>query len=156
MSRVFPDFDDVRTEQSELGFPASRRERVAEAPSEEGEPRSDFFRSKRRPVLPLLGLLGAAATVAVFLWLGREEAVPSPAAAGEELAAVAAAPGIEVPLPAAEAPSPDAGPSPESLAAPESPEANPAAPAPMPTVPSVLDESPAVEAAPAPQAKAVT
>jgi len=150
MSRLFPDLDDANPEQPELGLPSSRREPAGRTAPVEGEPaRAEFFRAQRRPVLPLLGLFGAAATVAAFFWLAREEPVPTPPAVGDDLAPVAAAPGFEAPLPLAGVPSPDASPSPSSLAAVAPPE-----PAPMPAVASVLDEPPALEGAPAPRAAA--
>jgi cell division septation protein DedD len=154
MSRVFPDLDDARPDQSELAFPASRRDRPPAGAPAEGEPaRAEFFRAQRRPVLPLLGLFGAAATVAAFLWLGRDEVVPSPEVPGDGLAPVAAAPGFEAPLPGVEGL--EAVTSTGSLAAPAVPEPEPgAAAAPMPAVPSVLDDAPALEGPPAPGASA--
>ena len=149
MSRVFSDFpdrDDDRPEQAELLLPAGRRE-PAPAAARPGEPaRAEFFRAQRRPVLPLVGLVAALATVGFFLWLGRDDAGPAPEMAGGELAPVAAAPGPEPPLPATGTAQPDAPPALDALAAATAPE-----PSPMPAVPSVLDErgsAPPVEAAP--------
>jgi cell division septation protein DedD len=147
MSRVFSDFPDrdEGPEQSELLLPAGRREPASGAPPS-GEPaRAEFFRAQRRPVLPLLGLIAAVATVAFFFWLGRDDTAPAQALEGGELAPVAAAPGLEPPLPAAagldaEALPPDPG----ALGAAAAPQ-----PAPMPAVPSVLD---APAAAPPPEA----
>ncbi len=164
MSRVFsefpeiPDRDEARPEQSELGLPAGRPARASGAAPVVGEPaRAEFFRAQRRPVLPLLGLVGAVATLAVFFWLGREDAVPTPAALGGDLAPVAAAPGLEPPSPSAGS-SLETPPGPGSLAADAAPQ-----PIPMPEVPSVLDgfgaapppEAAPVEAAPAPGGFAV-
>ncbi len=150
MSRVFPDPYDASPEQPELGLPSSRREWTSGAAPAEGEPaRAEFFRAQRRPVLPLLGLVGATATVAAFFWLAGDEPVPTPPAAGDGLAPVEAAPGFETTLPMAGVPNPEAPPGPSYLAPPALPE-----PAPMPAVPSVLDEPLALEEAPPARATA--
>jgi cell division septation protein DedD len=106
MAPVYSDREDG--DQAQLGFgpggrsPASgagsideEAEAAAAAPARRaagGEPaRSEFFRERRRPVLPFVGLIGAVATVAAFLWLGRDGAPPAFAPEGEALAPVAAA-----------------------------------------------------------------
>jgi cell division septation protein DedD len=168
MSRVFPDLDETgeeRSEQREFALPPLEREPAeprreppprAEAPRGRGEPaRAEFFRAQRRPVLPLIGLIGAVATVVTFLWLGRDEAAPPaepPAGEAGELAPVASAPDFEVPFPEPGA----AAPSPTSLAAPPAgepiPGAAPAAPEPFPAAPPAPEPAAAIAAAAPPRA----
>jgi cell division septation protein DedD len=120
MSRGFPHLgagdepDAGDDEQPELAFTDIHRDaddregrpllsapaRASARSDPRGEPaRSQFFRAKRGPILPVIGLVGALATVAFFLWLGRDEGAPPSALPSEELAPVAAAPDFEVPLP---------------------------------------------------------
>jgi len=134
MTRVFSDPDAGDDGQPELGFSGIRREaevreapaapsgppRAAERSDRTGEPaRSEFFRAKRGPVLPVIGLVGAVATVAFFLWLGLDEGPPPAAAPADGLAPVAAAPDFEVPFPEVARDAPVVTPSPGSLAAAE-------------------------------------
>jgi hypothetical protein len=130
MAPVYSDRDDQ--DQAELGFGPGGRSAVSGARSideevEEpaapparrapgGEPaRADFFRERRRPVLPFLGLIGAVATVGAFLWLGGDEGPPAVAPEAGALAPVAA-PSPATPLPDA-AGVPVGAPAPTSLAA---------------------------------------
>jgi len=153
MSRPFSDPDTAGGEQPDLGFSSEHRRADEQAPAplerragagrsdRTGEPaRRDFFRAKRRPVLPVLGLCGAVATVAFFLWLGRDEAALPDAPPTEELAPVAAAPAFEVPFPEAG----PAAPNPEPLAAAQEPDPSIAPPAPSPA-----EVHPRAETAPA-------
>jgi cell division septation protein DedD len=145
MSREYPDPDAGDDEQPELGFAGIQREaddrdraaassgppRAAGRPERSAEPRrSEFFRAKRAPLLPVIGLVGAVATVAFFLWLGRDDGPPPAAAPVEELAPVAAAPAFEVPFPEALESPPGGAPGPGSLAAAAEPDPSLAPPAP--------------------------
>jgi len=133
MSREFTDPDETADDQTELAFAPAR---TAGAAREVEPPRAEFFRPQRRPILPIVGLVGAVATVAAFLWLGRDE--PQPPAA-EATPPVASAPSFEVPLP--EAPPP--APSPSSVAAIDAP-APPAEVDPLAPNPSALGPSAAL------------
>jgi cell division septation protein DedD len=171
MSRVFPDLDETgeeRSEQREFALPPLEREPAEprrEPPRTDGargrgEPaRAEFFRAQRRPVLPLIGLIGAVVTVVIFLWMGRDEAVPPPeppAREAGELAPVASAPDFEVPFPEPGAASPGAAPSPTSLAAPPAgeaiPGAAPGAPEPFPAAPPAPEPAAEIAAATPPRA----
>ncbi len=122
-------------EPSDPPEPRGTPPRLEGRPDRRGGPeRSQFFRAKRGSVLPVIGLVGAVATVAFFLWIGRDEGEPTAAVPPEELAPVAAAaPDFEVPFPEAiESPS-FATP---GLAAPSEPDPS-VAPPPAPSEPGV-------------------
>jgi cell division septation protein DedD len=160
--RAEPGFERPRASQPESFeiFEISTADPQPEA--EVGEPpRSEFFRAQRGSLLPWLGLVGAAATVAAFLWWGSDDA-PSRPAPGEEVASVDAAPHLELPLPAPGDPFGDdarAGgppvappllePSSEAPAPDRPPDAAPSPQSPVPLVPA--PQAP-VQAAPGPQA----
>jgi hypothetical protein len=151
MSRGFPHLgigdgpEAEDEEQPELAFTEIHREaedregpgaprapaRASTRSDPRGEPaRSQYFRAKRGPVLPVIGLVGAVATVAFFLWLGRDDGAPPASPPADELAPVAAAPDFEVPLPEALAQPPSAAPGSASLAAPSEPDPSVAPPTP--------------------------
>jgi hypothetical protein len=172
MSRVYSDPEPGTEEQPELDLSGGAAEAVDrhDAPRAAGErsaaarsarasepARSEFFRAKRRPLLPLIGLAGAAGTIAFFLWLGRDGGSPAEAPPAGELAPVAAAPDFEVPLPTAPAAaSPDSlaeAPEPDPSVAPPGPGQiePPAAPAPVQVAaaaPTLAPEPPRPAAAP--------
>jgi len=156
MSRGFSDPDAVDEEQPELAFsgihsepdPSDSPESGGTLPPLEarsdrrgGPARSQFFRAKRGSVLPVIGLMGAVATIAFFLWLGRDEGEPTAAMPPEELAPVAAAPDFEVPFPEAIESPPFAT---SGLAAPSEPD-----PSVSPPVPSKPGAQASSSAAPA-------
>jgi len=163
MSRDFRDPDDSAEDQSELSFAAGGSRSAAR---QADPPRAEFFRAQKRPILPIVGLVGAVATVALFLWLGREEP-PQAEGAPEAASPLAAGPPAE-PLPDSAAPmgAPAPGavamgaPAPGAGAAVEAPAlqaaAPPAEPDPLAPDPSVLGPSaalPPVAAAGAPVAE---
>jgi cell division septation protein DedD len=163
MSRGFSDPDAGDDAQPELGFSGIQHEADDRDPTAApsgpardsgrleptGEPaRSEFFRAKRAPVLPVVGLIGAVATVVFFLWLGREDGGAPAGAPAEELAAVAAAPAFEAPFPEALESPPLATPGPGSLAAAPEPDPSIAPPTHSPQVAALPEPAAAREPKP--------